>query len=69
MRTARHVAQAFAELSPRERRKAIELVPELLRLDETFIRRRRAQARRDLLAGTTVPADRAVARALAKRRG
>jgi hypothetical protein len=68
MRTARQVAQAFAELPLPERKKAVELVPELLRIDEAFILRRRRQARRDLLAGRTVPAHDAVARARTKRR-
>jgi hypothetical protein len=68
MRTARQVAQAFADLTPRERKKAIELVPELLRRDESFILRRRTQGRRDLLAGRAVSAQEAVLRALAKRR-
>ena len=67
MRTARLVAQAFAKLPPHERKKAIELVPELLRVDEAFILRRRRQARRDLLAGRTVPARVAIGRARAKR--
>ena len=68
MRTARQVAEAFAELPPQQRRKVIELVPELLRRDEAFILRRRRQARRDLLAGRTLPAREAIPRALAKRR-
>jgi len=68
MRTARQVAQAFAELTPRERKKAIELVPDLLGRDEAFILRRRRQGRRDLLAGRTVSAQQALVRALAKRR-
>jgi len=68
MRTARQVAQAFAELTPYERKKAIELVPELLRREEAFILRRRRQGRRDLLAGRTVSAQGAIVRALAKRR-
>ena len=68
MRTARQVAQAFAELTPHERKKAIELVPELLRREEAFILRRRRQGRRDLLAGRTVSAQDAIVRALAKRR-
>jgi hypothetical protein len=68
MRTARQVARAFAELTPHERKKAIELVPELLRRDESFILRRRTQGRRDLLAGRTVSAQEAVLRALVKRR-
>jgi len=67
MRTARQVAEAFAELTPRERRRAIELVPELLRVDEAFILRRRSQARRDLLAGRTVSARHAILAAQAKR--
>jgi len=67
MRTASQVAQAFAELTPRERKKAIELVPDLLRHDEAFILRRRRQGRRDLLAGRTVSAQRAVNQAVAKR--
>ncbi len=67
MPTAQQVAQAFAKLTPQERRKAIELVPELLRVEEAFILRRRRQARRDLLAGKTIPANQAVARAQAKR--
>jgi hypothetical protein len=68
MRTARQVAEAFAELTPRERRRAIELVPELLRVDQAFILRRRTQARRDLLAGRTVSARDAIVAARAKRR-
>lgn len=68
MLTAREVAQAFARLSPRERRKAIELVPELLWLDEEFILRRGRQGRRDLLAGRTLSAREAIARVQAKRR-
>ncbi len=68
MRTARQVARAFAELTPHERKRAIELVPELLRRDEAFILRRRRQGRRDLLAARTVPAQRAIDRAVAKRR-
>jgi hypothetical protein len=68
MKTARQVAKAFAELPPRERKKAIELVPELLSREEAFILRRRRQARRDLLAGKTVSAAEAIARAQAKRR-
>jgi len=67
MPTAQQVAQAFAKLTPQERRKAIELVPELLRVEEAFILRRRRQARRDLLAGKTIPVNQAVARAQAKR--
>ncbi len=68
MRTGREVAEAFAELTPQERKKAIGLVPELLGIDEAFILRRRRQARRDLLAGKTVPARQAIAGAQAKRR-
>lgn len=68
MPTARQVAQAFAELSPRERKKAIELVPELLKVDEAFILRRRRHARRDLLAGRTVSAYQAIALVQLKRR-
>ncbi len=68
MRTARQVARAFAELAPRDRRRVIELVPELLRIDEAFILRRRRQARRDFWAGRTVPAHDAVAVARATRR-
>ncbi len=67
MPTAQQVAQAFAKLTPQERRKAIQLVPELLRVEEAFILRRRRQARRDLLAGRAVPAHQAIARAQAKR--
>jgi len=68
MRTAHQVARAFAELTPRERKKAIELIPELLRRDEPFILRRRRQGHRDLLAGRTVSALEAIVRALARRR-
>ena len=68
MPTARQVAEAFAELSPGERRKAIELVPELLRVDEAFILRRHREGRRDLLAGRTVSARQAIAQAQAKLR-
>jgi hypothetical protein len=68
MRTAHQVARAFAELTPRERRKAIELVPDLLRRDEAFILRRRRQGRQDLLAGRTVSAQEAIFRAVARRR-
>ena len=68
MPTARQVAQAFAELSPKERKRAIALVPELLRIDDTFILRRRRQGRRDLLAGRTISAQQAIAQALTKRR-
>lgn len=68
MRTARQVAQAFAELSPLERKRAIDFVPELLRTDEAFILRRRRQGRRDILAGRTVAAQQAISRSLGKRR-
>jgi hypothetical protein len=68
MKTARQVAKAFAELPPDERRKAIELVPEMLSRDEAFIIRRRKQARRDLLAGKTVPATQAILEAQTRRR-
>ena len=68
MKTARQVAKAFAELPPHERRRAIELVPELLSRDEAFILRRRRQARRDLLAGRTVSATQAILEAQARRR-
>ena len=68
MRTARQVAQAFAELTPRERKKAIELVPELLHREEAFVLRRRRQGRRDLLAGRTASAQEAIVRAEARRR-
>jgi gamma-glutamyl phosphate reductase len=68
MRTARQVAQAIAELTPHERKKVIELVPDLLRREEAFVLRRRRQGRRDLLAGRTVSAQQALIRVLAKRR-
>lgn len=68
MRTARQVAKAFAELTPKERRRAVEMVPELLAVEERFTLGRRAQARRDLLAGRTLPALAAIARAEAKRK-
>jgi len=68
MRTARQVAQAFAELTPHERKKAVELVPELLRREEAFVLRRRRQAHRDLLAGKTVSTQEAIVRAEARRR-
>lgn len=67
MPTAQQVAQAFAKLTPQERKEAIQLVPELLRIEEAFILRRWRQARRDLLAGRVVPAHQAIASAQAKQ--
>lgn len=68
MESVKELARRVKRLTLEEKRRFIQLVPELLRLDEEFLLRRWQSARKDLECGYVVTIEKALAKAKAKRR-
>lgn len=63
MSIVKELAQQIRSLSLKEKRRLVQLVPELLHLDEEFLLRRWQAARKDVECGRVVTAEEALAKA------